>query len=111
MVLNSRSIVIIFAFIELPFFWFYIKLLNQRALLSGPIHVAVPLALVVGRLGNAINWINFHPLDNAVRFAFSYLLRAIFLLDSVICLFHNWALFSNISQMTSKSSENKTNGA
>ena len=36
---------------------------------------------------------------------------AIFLLDSVICPFYNWALFSNISQMRSKCGENKTNGA
>ena len=33
---------------------------------------------------------------------------AIFLLDSVICPFYNWALFSNVSQMTSKCGENKT---
>ena len=62
----------------LQFFCFYMKWLNQRALLSGPIHVAVHLALVVERLGNAIHWINFHPLDNAVRFAFSYLLEGNF---------------------------------
>ena len=37
--------------------------------------------------------------------------KAIFWLNSVICPFYNWALFSNISQMMSKCGENKTNGA
>ena len=48
-----------------------------------------------------------------MRYVLLYLIwwMAIFLLDSVICPFYNWALFSNVSQMTSKCGENKTNGA
>ena len=36
-------------------------------------YVTEHLAPVVRRLDNVIHWINFYPVDNAVRFAISYL--------------------------------------